>query len=83
MAKEASGDGSSPLLERLERLVHQATEEIGALRATNTELREQVATLEQERDADRGTASDWQQQREEIESRLDGLVSGLEGLLTD
>ncbi len=78
--EDESGDA---LLERLEQLVSQASEEISALRSANQQLEAKIELLEKERDEGQGALSQWSEKQDEIESRLDGLVSGLEGLLSE
>jgi len=83
MTKKSKRDDQASMLQRLEQLVQQASEEIGSLRVTNQELETKVSQLEKERDEGQGALSVWSEQQDEIESRLESLVSGLEGLLAE
>lgn len=83
-------DGGLSMLKRLEQLVVQASEEIVGLRASKQELEtkvnsleKKVGSLEKERDEGQGVLSQWTEQQEQIETRLESLASGLEGLLAE
>lgn len=78
------------LLERLERLIDSATSEIEGLRETKTQLEErvssleeQVATLESDRVDGQKSIAQWTEEKDAIETKLEGLVEGLETLLED
>ena len=79
----SSQEVGGALLERLEQLVSQASEEIATLRKANQQLESKVESLEKERDEGQGALSQWSEKQDEIESRLEGLVGGLEGLLSE
>ena len=80
----ASEETAGPaMLERLEQLIAATSEEIGTLRQANQELEDKIVALEQERDEGKGALSAWSEKQGEIESRLEGLVGGLESLLSD
>ncbi len=80
----ANEDAAGPaMLERLEQLVAAASDEINSLRQSNQALEEKIVALEQERDEGQGALSAWSEKQGEIESRLEGLVGGLESLLSD
>jgi len=81
MTKKRKTDDQVSMLQRLERLVEQASEEIGTLRLANQEMKAKLALLEKERDEGQGALSAWTEQQSELESRLESLVAGLEGLL--
>lgn len=87
MSKKASDDA---LVERLEKLVQRASEELSSLRERNAELEEQLAAksdeiekLESVQEKDRGEFEQWSARKDEIEKRLEKLVGGLEGLLEE
>lgn len=78
------------LVERLEKLVGRAGEELSSLRERNAELKQQLADkseeiekLESSQEKDRGEFEQWTARKDEIEGRLEKLVAGLEGLLEE
>ena len=82
-AVEVERAGESSMLQRLEQLVGKATDEIVRLRQAKQELDSKVAALEKERDEGQGVLSQWTEQQDEVEARLESLAAGLEGLLTE
>ena len=78
------------VVERLEALVERASDELTSLRERNAELEEQLAEnveriekLESAQEKDRSEFEQWSTRKDEIEDRLQKLVSGLEGLLDE
>ncbi len=71
-------------LEQLEERIQQAAERMRQLGEDNAALRKKVESLEEELTETRqGAASAWDQEREEIRTRVEALAGKLEALLAD
>ena len=69
-------------LDQLETRVKQASETLRSLKERNGELEARVAELEQKvADAESGAVAAWQEERDEIRLRVEGLTGKLERLL--
>lgn len=67
-------------LKELERLVERARDRITALAAENTDLRQQFEEAEK---SGKNSEEEWQNERQQVEKKLAGLVERLAKVLDD
>lgn len=70
-------------LETLEERVREATARLRDLQEENRKLQRRVGELEERLAEGEGAASGWDEERDEIRRRVEGLVRTLEDLLEE
>lgn len=74
---------SAAFMDELEGRVQQAAERIAALKKEKGTLEKKVADLEKKLASAKDGAADWEQEREQVRRRVEGLASKLAELLDE